>query len=204
MDLAGMVALVRVRLKDVDNAAYFWSDDEIEAAIASAMGAVSESSPDCGTELFDGDGSTRTFDCSAVTGYQYALAVEYPVGEEPPSYLPFRENELGKVIVRADPPVDGADNVRVYFARPFDAAADPWTLPADDELTVELGASASLAEAGAVYASGRLNANENRAELLRKSAYGWHTDFHARLKRGKQRQIGPTWWPHWPADADDV
>ena len=204
MDLVTMRARVRNTVKDLDASAYYWADDEVDAAIVGALGEWSAACPDVATATKDGDGTTRTFDLSAETGYLYCLAVEYPMDEEPRELVGFNEAVHGSVQIRGDAPANGTANVRFYYAKAYDSADVTWTLPTEDEQAIEIGAAAKLADAGSVYAAGRINASVDRASWLRKAAYGWYQDFHARLNRARLRQVGPQWWTSWRVDEEDV
>ena len=204
MNLTTMRGRVRNTVRDIDAGAYFWADAEVDAAILAALGEWSAACPDVGHVEKDGDGITRELDLSAETGYLYALAVEYPIDEEPPVFVGFREHSRAAVIVRGDVPVAGVGNVRVWYAKAYDSADATWTLPVEDEQAIEIGAAYKLAEGGAVYASGRINASVDRAGWLRKAGYGWMQDFHARLNKARARQVGPQWWVSWRVDEDDA
>jgi hypothetical protein len=209
MDLEAMVARVRNTLKDLDETSPYWSDAEVEAAIVAALGEFAKACPDVASADLDGDGSTRTFDVAdgedtPPAGYLYTLAVEYPIDTDPPQYVPFSEYTTGSVILRGVTPPDGTDNVRVWYAKAYDSEAETWTVPVEDEQTIEIGAAGSLAESGARYASGRINASVDAPGLLRKSAYGWGAEFRTRLNRARSRQVGPQWWTSWRVDEDDV
>ncbi len=197
MDLATMRARVRNAVKDLDASAYYWSDDEVDAAIVAALGEWSAACPDVSHTEKNGDGAAREFDLTAVVGYLFCLAVEYPIDEDPPSWIGFSEVEHAKVRVRGSVPAVGVGNVRFHYAKAYDSAAGTWTLPVEEEQAIEIGAAAKLADAGSVYASGRINASVDRSSWLRKAGYGWLTDFHARLNRARLRQVGPQWWVRW-------
>jgi hypothetical protein len=198
-----MVARVRNTVKDLDAGAYYWADDEVEAAILAALGEWTAACPDVSYADKNGDGSAREFDCSAVSGYLYTLAVEYPVGEEPPKLVGYSEVTHGAVRLRGDAPAAGVNNVRVWYAKAYDPAAATWTLAVEDEQAIEIGAAAKLAESGARYAAGRINASADFPGWLRKVGYGWLQDFHARLNKARLRQVGPQWWVSWRVDEDD-
>jgi hypothetical protein len=197
MNLSTMRARVRNAVKDLDASAYYWTNDEVDAAIVAALGEWTAACPDCAHVEKDGDGSTREFDLSAETGYLFCLAVEHPIGEDPPKLLGFREHSHGAVVIRGDAPTAGMANVRFWYAKAYDSAAGAWTLPSEDEQAIEVGAAAKLTDAGSVYASGRINASADRSSWLRKAGDSWRQDFQARLSKARLRQVGPQWWVSW-------
>jgi hypothetical protein len=193
---------VRNAVKDLDSSAYYWTNDEVDAAIVAALGELADAAPDVGTKTFSGDGETRAFDCSGEARYLYALAVEHPVGEDPPKLVAFREPTKGTVIVRGDPPAAGTDDVKVYYARGYDSAAATWLVPADDEQAIEVGAAAKLVAGGARYAAGRLNATIQTPRYLRQLAELWDSEYRRRLSAARVRQVGPQWWTSWRIDGE--
>ena len=204
MNLSTMRARVRSTVKDLDSGAYYWSNDEVDAAIVAALGELTLACPDVASTALNATGSARTFDLTSTTGYLYTLAVEYPIDQEPPTFVGYREHSHGSVIVRGDVPVAGTGVIRVWYARAFNSADTTWTLPAEDEQTVEIGAASKLAESGRRYAGGRINASVDTPTWLGKSAYGWFQDFHARLNKARLRQVGPQWWVSWRVDERDT
>ncbi len=202
MNEATMRGQVRSSVKDLDASAYYWTNDEVDAAIVAALGEWSAACPDVATTAKDGDGSARSFDLSAATGYLFCLAVEHPIDEDPPKLLGFREHSHGTVVTRGSAPTAGTGNLRFWYAKAYDSAAGTWALPGEDEQAIEVGAAAKLADAASVYASGRINASVDRSSWLRKAGDGWRLDFQARLNKARLRQVGPQWWVSWQLSDD--
>jgi len=201
MDLATMRTRVRNAVKDLDASAYYWTDVEVDAAITRALGEYTLAAPAVASVVRSGDGSTRSFDCASEADYLYALAVEHPIDEDPPRWLKFREIVRGTVVVYGDPPAAGAGNVRVWHAKAH-GTAGTWTVPAEDEPTIELGAMAHLALAGARYASGRLNVSQSTPGQLRELGQARRREFEAQLDALRARPVGPQWRPSWDDSQD--
>lgn len=196
MDLQTMRARVRDAVKDLDATAYYWADAEVDAAVVRALGEYSLAAPAVASAVRSGDGASRSFDCAAEADYLYALAVEHPIDADPPKWRQFREIVRGTVVVYGDPPAAGADNVRVWYAKAH-GTVGAWTVPAEDERTVELGAAAYLALAGARYAATRLNASQWTPGQLQSLGEAWRREFAARLDALRARPIGPQWRVSW-------
>lgn len=195
MDLATFRARVRNAVKDLDSAAYYWADAEIDAAIARAVGEYNRVAPLVASMTKNGDGATRSFDCSAEADYLYALAVEYPIDQDPPAWLAFRELTRGSIVILGNPPVAGSGNVRIWLAKAHGTA--PWTVPAEDERAIEAGAVGYLALAGARYSAGRLNASQGTPGQLLALGEAGSREFAVALDSRRARSVGPAWLARW-------
>lgn len=198
MNLSQMVTEVRRALKDVDPVAYVFTTEEVESAIARAMHEYSQVAPRLASKLFGADGATRTFDVSAEAGFQLVAAVEHPVDEPAPRFIPFREMVRGVARVIGDPPAAGVGNVRVWYAANYDVAANPWTVPEEDLEVVELGAVAFLGLAAERYFGTRLAPTQAAGKIMADLAEETMRTYRSRLAKLGQRPlgvglIGPAW-----------
>ena len=80
--------LCRRRLGDLTTP-YKWSDEQLNQWINDAIADYSLHFPRVQTQTISCSDDVRTFDLSSY--FVSALSVEYPTGEDPPSYLKFRE-----------------------------------------------------------------------------------------------------------------
>ena len=196
MDLATMRARVRNALKDSDAADYYWSDDEVDAAIQTALDDYTSVFPAVASLAESGNDSDCRFALAPPDDYLYALAVEHPIDEMPPRWRKFYEEARGSVLVYGDPPTTGAGNVRVWYARSHSLASVSTICPEDEPLVI-VGAAGYLVAAGARAATGRLNANPTVARDLLQLGKDLLFEFQRRLNPLRGRAVGPKWWPCW-------
>ena len=195
-----MRARVRAALKDRDATDYYWSDDEVDAAIQTALDDYTSVFPAVASLAASGNGSDCRFALAPPDDYLYALAVEHPVGagigESAPRWRKFYEEARGSVLVHGDPPTTGTENVRVWYARAHSLAGD-WSVCPEDEPLVILGAAGYLATAGARHAAVRLNASPTTARDLMQLGKDLLLEFQRRLNPLRVRAVGPKWWSSW-------
>lgn len=196
MDLATMRGRVRSALKDREVAEYYWSDEEVDAAIQMALDDYTSVFPAVASLAQDGNDSDCKFAFAPPDDYLYALAVEHPVDETPPRWRKFYEESRGSVLVYGDPPTTGTGNVRVWYAQAH-SLSGTWTICPEDESLIVLGAAGYLARSGARYAAGRLNASRTTAQELRQLGKDLLFEFERRLNPLRGRAVGPRWWPCW-------
>jgi len=125
MNLAAMIALVRKDLHDEDSGNYRWTDAELTRHIGRAVGEVSESLPlPCRAILSTTSGS-RDLDISGLTGRVMVEAVEYPIGDSPPSYQQF--SIWGDTLTIVSGSEADGSNAYIYYGRlhTLDAGGNP-------------------------------------------------------------------------------
>jgi hypothetical protein len=156
MDLTTMRALVRRDLHDEDAANYRWTDDELDRHVARAVKELSLAAPlEAKATLTTAEGS-RDLSLASITGLVVVEAVEYPVGEYPPSYAPFSVwGDVLTLLVDATPLA--AQDVHVYYGKLHTLDADTSTIPARLEDVVATGAAAYAALEWASFATNRVN-----------------------------------------------
>ena len=89
MNLTEMIALVRNDLHDADSGNYQWTDAELTRHIGRAVGELSESLPLPAKATLPTTAASWELDISGLSDRIMVAAVEYPVGEAPPSYQQF-------------------------------------------------------------------------------------------------------------------
>jgi len=154
MTLAELRAKVRRELRDEDPASYRWSDAELdrhiqravrEASLAVPLEAVADLTP-----------SGREVSLSGLSERLWVEAVEYPVGQFPPSFVRF--SLWGETLtLLVDPPPRPGERVRVYYARLHEVTDTASTLPPYLEEVVTAGASGYSAVEWANFAIHRMN-----------------------------------------------
>ena len=156
MDLTTMRALVRRDLHDEDAANYRWTNDELDRHVARAVKELSLAAPlEAKATLTTAEGS-RDLSLASLTGLVVVEAVEYPVGEYPPSYAPFSVwGDVLTLLVDATPLA--AQDVHVYYGRLHTLDAGTSTIPARLEDVVATGAAAYAALEWASFATNRVN-----------------------------------------------
>jgi len=197
VNLATFRTRVRNAVKDLDASAYVWTNDEVDHAIDRALVEYSACGGRVANKLFSGDGSERTFDVSAETGFLYALAVEHPTGLEPESWVKFVDRSG---VVRTDEvPASGTNNVRVYYARNYLSGDSTWVVPEGDLGGLESGAAGYLLASGAAYYGGRIAPSIHTAAGLRIQSQELLGEFRLWLYavRARTLEVGvrPVWDP---------
>lgn len=165
--LTAMTTNARNDLKDLDATDYLWVDSELARHIQHAVNDYQKILPLLVevtiVAVADGNGATRRQSVGSPlpTGYLWTERVEYPIDNDPPSYLAFREElaDQGTLYLpTGDPPASG-DALKVWYASVHTLSASTSTIPTEHEEIIALGAMAYAAQAGERYSAGRLNAS---------------------------------------------
>ena len=156
MDLATMRALVRRDLHDEDSSNYRWTDSELDRHIGRAVKELSLAVPLEAKATLSTTAGSRDLSLASLTGLVAVEAVEYPVGEYPPSYVPFSlwSNTLTLLVDSA--PL-GGQSVNVFYGRLNTLDATTSTIPQPLEDLVATGAAAYAALEWASFATNRIN-----------------------------------------------
>jgi hypothetical protein len=156
MDLTVMRALVRRDLHDEDASNYRWTDDELDRHIARAAKELSLAAPlESKATLTTTEGS-RDLSLASLTGLVAVEAIEYPVGQYPPSYTPFSIwGDTLTLLVDATPLA--AQDVDIYYGKLHTLDATTSTVPAALEDAVATGSAAYAALEWASFAANRVN-----------------------------------------------
>jgi len=165
--LAAMTTNVRNDLKDLDSTSYLWQDTELQRHIQHAVNDYQKILPLLAdvtiTVAADSNQNTRRQSVGSPlpTGYLWTERVEYPIDNDPPAYLVFREEiaDQGTLYFpTGDPPAAG-DSLKVWYASVHTLSNATSTIPTEHEEIVTLGAVAYAAQAAERYSAGRLNAS---------------------------------------------
>lgn len=165
--LTAMVTNARNDLKDLDSSSYLWADSELQRHIQHAVNDYQKILPMLAevtiTVVADGNGATRRQSVGSPlpTGYLWTERVEYPIDNDPPAYLVFREELVDQGTLYfpvGDPPTAG-DSLKVWYAGVHTLGNSTSTLPTEHEEIISLGAVAYAAQAAERYSAGRLNAS---------------------------------------------
>lgn len=166
MNITEMIALVRNDLHDEDEANYRWTDAELTRHINRAVGELSESLPLPAKATLPTTVGSMELDISGLSDRIMVAAIEYPVGEVPPSYQQFSIWGDTLTITSGDQP-DGT-NCNVYYGVRHTLDSGGSTVPGQYEDLVAGGACGYAAIERAVFAINRVNVGGTLtpAELL--------------------------------------
>ena len=156
MDLSTLRARVRRDLRDTDATNERWSDDELSRHIERAVGELSLAAPLEATASLATSAGSRELDVSSLAGRVAIDAVEYPVGQYPPSYAAFSLWGETLTLLVDGTPSDG-EAVTVYFSQAHTLDEAGSTLPAALEDVVATGAAGYAALEWASFATNRVN-----------------------------------------------
>ena len=165
--LAAMTTNVRNDLKDLDSTNYLWIDTELQRHIQHAVNDYQRVYPlrasETITVVADSNGLTRRQSVGSPlpTGYLWAERVEYPIDNDPPAYLVFREElpDLGSLYLpTGDAPAAG-DSLKIWYATVHTLSNSVSTLMTEHEEVITLGSVAYAAQSATRYAQHRLNAS---------------------------------------------
>jgi hypothetical protein len=111
------VARLRIDLDDQDPAAYRWTDAELGQHISSALAELSTAIPDEATYTLTATPGSRDLSILTLNPRVRVAAVEYPISQYPPIYVPFSIWKDTLTMLIDDPPSTAA-YVKVYYQRP--------------------------------------------------------------------------------------
>ena len=154
MNLSEMRTNVRRDLHDEDAQNYVWTDDEIDRHITHALAQFSQAMPLEGTNDLATTTGSRELDISSLSDRVMIEAVEYPIGNYPPTYNRFAVWE-DTLTILSDTVPDGGD-ARIFYGK-LHTLGDSSTIPARHEDLVALGAVAYALLEWANYAINRVN-----------------------------------------------
>ncbi len=156
MDISQMRALVRRDLHDEDSDDYRWSDDELDRHIARAVQELSLAVPLEAKAVLSTTTDSRDIALGSLSDRVSVEAVEYPVGDYPPSYVSFSLWGDTLTLLVDSPPLSQQD-VNVYYGRLHTLDDSTSTIPAALEDVVATGAAAYAALEWASFATNRVN-----------------------------------------------
>lgn len=183
MNLSEMRARVRKDLRDEDSSAYRWSDAELERHIDHALRDASLAAPREAKATLTTTAGSRDLSVASLTGLVSIEAVEYPTGNYPATYVPFRLwGDTVTLLVDKTP--SAGEQAVVYYGKLHTLDATTSTLPPRLEDLVALGAAAYAALAWASFATNRVNVG---GETTWQHYLAWGQDRMAAFLRGLAR-----------------
>jgi len=156
MNLNDMRARIRKDLHDEDSQNYRWTDSDLNRHIDHALRELSLSCPLETKATLSTTAGSRDLSLSSISDLVEIEAVEYPVGNYPPSYVRFSVWADTLTLLMDSLPGD-AEDVYVYYGKLHTLNADSSTLPAKLEDLLALGAVAYAAIEWASFATNRVN-----------------------------------------------
>ena len=156
MNLSEMRTRVRRDLHDEDPANQRWTDDELDRHIERAVRELSLAIPlEAKATPTTSEGS-RDISLASLSDLVAVEAVEYPVDNYPPSYIPF-SLWAGTLTLLVDATPPGGQSVNVYYGEMHTLDATTSTIPPHLEELVATGAAAYAALEWASFATNRIN-----------------------------------------------
>ncbi len=156
MDLGQMRSRLRKDLHDEDPTDQRWTDAELDRHIQRAVRDFSLSVPLEAKTTLSTTAESRDLSIAGLTDLVAIEAVEYPVGDYPPTYVPFSV-WLSTLTMLVDATPKSAEDVNVYYTELHTLDATTCTLPARFEDVVATGAAAYAALEWASFATNRVN-----------------------------------------------
>lgn len=156
MTLTNMRNRLRIDLHDNDSANYLWTDDHLDRHLGRALRELStvQPRPDVTTIQTGPDG--RSVSLATLTDLVRVEAVEFPVGESPPSYVDYSLRGAALTLLTYEPP--GPDqSVKVHYGRLHTLDAATSTIPPHLEELLLAGAAGYAAMDWSVHAINSIN-----------------------------------------------
>lgn len=128
MTLTEMRNRLRIDLHDEDTSDYRWTDAQLDRHLGRAVRELSGAhpQPDAATIRIGSDG--RSVPLASLTDLVRVEAVEFPVGDSPPSYVDFRHRGATLGLIAEESP--GSDeSVKVLYGRLHTLDATTSTIP---------------------------------------------------------------------------
>ena len=168
---------------------YKWEDDELDRHIAHALKELSYYVPDEATVDIATTAGSREVSIASLSDRIRVLAVEYPVGKQPPRYQRFSLWQDAITLLGEAVP-DGSD-CRVYYGKLHTIDAEGSTVATPLEDLVSVGAQAHALQAYASYAVERGQADYHYGqEAALEESRKLLDDFRAQIKRlGRQGRV---------------
>jgi hypothetical protein len=152
---------VRKDLRDTDSSAYRWSDDQLDRHIDHALTELSLALPLETTATLATTAGSREVSLAALDVIEVE-AVEYPLGQYPPSYVGFA-TWATSLMLQVDELPAGADAKLYFTARHVLDGAGTTLSPQQVDL-VAMGAGAYAALEQELYAADRITTGERAGD----------------------------------------
>jgi hypothetical protein len=147
---------VRRDLHDEDPTDQRWTDDELDRHIAHALGDLSLALPLEAQATLTTTAESRDLSIAGLSDIVAIEAVEYPVGEYPPSYVRFSLWSTTLTMLVDAKPLS-AQSVNIFYTKTHTLDATTSTIPSRFEDLVATGAAAYAAVEWASFATNRVN-----------------------------------------------
>ncbi len=169
--LPGMETNARNDLKDLDSSNYLWATSELDRHIQHAVNDYQRIVPLVNDTVItvantSSSGPTTPISTRQVinplpAGYLWTMRVEYPIDQDPPMYLVFREEipDMGSLYFPVGNPPNVGDSMKIWYAQMHTLNGTTSTILTEHEEIISLGAVAYAAQAATRYAQNRLNAS---------------------------------------------
>lgn len=187
MDLNTMRSRLRKDLHDEDSLNYRWTDRELDRHIQHAVREFSLSSPLEAKATLTTTAGSRDLSIAALTDLVAIEAVEYPVGQYPPSYARYSVWLSTLTLLVESTPASG-ESVNVYHTKLHTIDATSSTLPSRFEDVIVSGAAGFAALEWASFATNRVNVG-GQAVWREYLLWGqeWLAEFQRQLARHSRR-----------------
>jgi hypothetical protein len=156
MNLSQMRDRLRQDLHDEDSDNYRWTDAELDRHIQRAVRDLSLSVPLEAQATLSASAGSRDLSIASLTDLVAIEAVEYPVGDYPPAYVPFSV-WLSTLTLLIDAAPAAAADVKLFYTKLHTLDATSSTLPPPLEDIVAAGAAAYAALEWSSFATNRVN-----------------------------------------------
>ncbi len=197
MDLAEMRDLVERDLHDETNES--WSTDEIDRAIERALQEFSYAIPLEDTHD-EATLASRDIDISSLSDRVVIIAVEYPTGNYPKTYVRFSAwGDTLSLLVDTEP--DGTYDAKVYYGKVHTLDSEGSTIPTVHERLIAEGAAGFALMQWAAEAINKANVGEDVPRSYRTlgkarvDAFRWHIKRLGRQNRVRVRQLFTPYYP---------
>ena len=156
MNLTEMRDRLRSDLHDEDATNERWTDAELDRHIQRTVREFSLSAPLEATTTLTTTPDSRDLSITGLADLVAIEAVEHPVGDYPPAYVPYSV-WLSTLTMLVDSAPGSAEDVNVYYTKLHTLDATTSTLPERLEDVVATGAGAYAALEWASFATNRVN-----------------------------------------------
>jgi len=157
VNLSQMRDRLRTDLHDQDAANYRWTDGELDRHVQRTVREFSLAVPLEAKAALTATPGSRDISIASLTDLVAVEAIEYPVGEYPPSYVRYSV-WLSTLTMLVDATPSAADPINVYYTKLHTIDASSSTVPSRFEDVIAAGATGYAAVEWASFATNRVNA----------------------------------------------
>ena len=157
MNLSEIRTRLRIDLHDEDSASYRWTDAHLARHLERAVRELSAAQPHPDEATIQTGDDGRTVPLASLTGLVRVEAVEFPIGENPPSYVDFTLRGATLTLLTEEVPAPDT-SVKVFYGRLHTLNATTSTIPPHLEELVLAGAAGYAAMDQSGHAINSINA----------------------------------------------